>query len=84
MKVTFWGVLGFPADAPLTCAGAQQEGRDGASHSGNTTCLEVRTDAGNLVVLDGGSGLPLEESFTEFDYEGTRIRWQLTSPWNGK
>ncbi|MEC5161387.1 MULTISPECIES: MBL fold metallo-hydrolase [unclassified Janthinobacterium] len=47
MKVKFWGVRGsIPSPGPRT-----------ARYGGNTTCIEVRTDNGTLIVLDGGTGV---------------------------
>ncbi|HAT29748.1 MAG TPA: MBL fold metallo-hydrolase [Janthinobacterium sp.] len=47
MKFTFWGVRGsIPAPGPGT-----------ARYGGNTTCIEVRSDDGTLIILDGGTGI---------------------------
>jgi phosphoribosyl 1,2-cyclic phosphodiesterase len=47
MKFRFWGVRGsIPAPGPRT-----------VRYGGNTTCIEVRTDDGTLIILDGGTGL---------------------------
>lgn len=47
MKVRFWGVRGsIPSPGPRT-----------AKYGGNTTCIEVRTDTGDLIILDGGTGI---------------------------
>jgi phosphoribosyl 1,2-cyclic phosphodiesterase len=47
MRVTFWGTRGScPAPGP-----------DTARYGGNTTCLEVRTDDDELVILDAGTGI---------------------------
>lgn len=47
MKFRFWGVRGsIPSPGPRT-----------ARYGGNTTCIEVRTDADALLILDGGTGL---------------------------
>ena len=53
MKVRFWGVRGsIPSPGPGT-----------ARYGGNTTCIEVRTDDGTLIILDGGTGMyPLAQS----------------------
>ncbi|MBI1891412.1 MAG: MBL fold metallo-hydrolase [Burkholderiales bacterium] len=53
MKFRFWGVRGsIPAPGPHT-----------ARYGGNTTCIEVRTDADTLIILDGGTGIfPLAQS----------------------
>jgi phosphoribosyl 1,2-cyclic phosphodiesterase len=47
MKFKFWGVRGsIPAPGPNT-----------ARYGGNTTCIEVRSDNGTLIILDGGTGI---------------------------
>jgi len=47
MKVTLRGVRGsIPVPGP-----------DTVKYGGNTTCIEVRTNAGDLIILDGGSGI---------------------------
>lgn len=58
MKIKFWGVRGsIPSPGPAT-----------VKYGGNTTCIEVRTDAGDLIILDAGTGIfPLSQSlFSEF------------------
>jgi phosphoribosyl 1,2-cyclic phosphodiesterase len=47
MKVKFWGVRGsIPSPGPRT-----------VRYGGNTTCIEVRTDENDLIILDGGTGI---------------------------
>ena len=47
MKVRFLGVRGsIPSPGPHTLR-----------YGGNTTCIEVRSDAGELIILDGGTGI---------------------------
>jgi phosphoribosyl 1,2-cyclic phosphodiesterase len=47
MKFKFWGVRGsIAAPGPHT-----------VRYGGNTTCIEVRTDADALIILDGGTGI---------------------------
>ena len=47
MKFRFWGVRGsIPSPGPRT-----------ARYGGNTTCIEVCTDNGTLLILDGGTGI---------------------------
>lgn len=47
MKLRFWGVRGsIPSPGP-----------DTIRHGGNTTCIEIRTDDGHLIILDGGTGI---------------------------
>jgi phosphoribosyl 1,2-cyclic phosphodiesterase len=47
MRVTVWGTRGSVASA----------GPETVRYGGNTSCLEVRNDAGALVVLDAGTGI---------------------------
>jgi phosphoribosyl 1,2-cyclic phosphodiesterase len=53
MKIRFWGVRGsIPSPGPST-----------ARYGGNTTCIEVRTDRNELIILDAGTGIfPLSQS----------------------
>jgi phosphoribosyl 1,2-cyclic phosphodiesterase len=53
MKVRMWGVRGsIPSPGPHT-----------QRYGGNTTCIEVRTDSGALIILDGGTGIfPLAQT----------------------
>ena len=47
MKVRFWGVRGsFPVPGPAT-----------NRYGGNTSCVEVRTDGGQRIIIDAGTGL---------------------------
>jgi len=47
MKIKFWGVRGsIPSPGPST-----------QRYGGNTTCIEVRTDNNDLIILDGGTGI---------------------------
>jgi phosphoribosyl 1,2-cyclic phosphodiesterase len=47
MKIRFWGVRGsIPSPGPKT-----------VRYGGNTTCIEVRTDAGELIIIDAGTGI---------------------------
>lgn len=53
MKVKFWGVRGSIASP----------GPSTAKYGGNTTCIEVRTDHNELIILDAGTGIfPLSQS----------------------
>jgi phosphoribosyl 1,2-cyclic phosphodiesterase len=47
MKMKFWGVRGS-----IPCPGETT-----IKYGGNTTCIEVRTDDNDLIVLDAGSGI---------------------------
>lgn len=53
MKIKFWGVRGSIASpGPAT-----------VRYGGNTTCIEIRTDANELLILDAGTGIfPLSQS----------------------
>ncbi len=47
MKIKFWGVRGsIPSPGPNT-----------QRYGGNTTCIEVRTDDNELIILDSGTGI---------------------------
>jgi phosphoribosyl 1,2-cyclic phosphodiesterase len=47
MKLKFWGVRGsIPSPGPNT-----------VRYGGNTTCIEIRSDEGKLIILDGGTGI---------------------------
>lgn len=47
MRIRFWGVRGsIPAPGPHT-----------VRYGGNTTCIEVRSDGGALIILDAGTGI---------------------------
>lgn len=53
MKVKFWGVRGSIASPGPTTV----------RYGGNTTCIEIRTDANELIILDAGTGIfPLSQS----------------------
>jgi len=47
MKVKFWGVRGSIASP----------GPNTAYYGGNTTCIEVRTDNNDLIIVDAGTGI---------------------------
>ena len=47
MLVRFWGV---PGSTPTPTTANQKYG-------GNTSCLEVRTSGGQLIIFDAGSGI---------------------------
>lgn len=53
MKLQFWGVRGsIPSPGDKT-----------VRYGGNTTCIEIRTDDNDLIILDGGTGIfPLAQS----------------------
>lgn len=53
MKVKFWGVRGSIASP----------GPSTVRYGGNTTCIEVRTDDNELIIIDAGTGIfPLSQS----------------------
>ncbi|MBF0136574.1 MAG: MBL fold metallo-hydrolase [Magnetococcales bacterium] len=47
MKIRFWGVRGS-----IACPGPQT-----IKYGGNTTCIEIRTDENDLIILDAGTGI---------------------------
>ncbi|MEE7627386.1 MBL fold metallo-hydrolase [Methylobacter sp. Wu8] len=47
MKIKFWGVRGSIATP----------GPNTVKYGGNTTCIEIRTDANDLIILDAGTGI---------------------------
>ncbi len=47
MKIKFWGVRG---SIPVP-------GANTIKYGGNTTCIEIRTDDGELIILDAGTGI---------------------------
>jgi phosphoribosyl 1,2-cyclic phosphodiesterase len=47
MKVKFWGVRGS-----IACPGPKT-----VRYGGNTTCIEIRTDDNELIILDAGTGI---------------------------
>jgi phosphoribosyl 1,2-cyclic phosphodiesterase len=53
MKVKFWGVRGsIPSPGPNTMR-----------YGGNTTCIEIRTDNNELIIIDAGTGIfPLSQT----------------------
>lgn len=53
MKLKFWGVRGsIPSPGEKT-----------VRYGGNTTCIEVRNDANEIIILDGGTGIfPLAQT----------------------
>ncbi len=53
MKVKFWGVRGS-----IACPGPKT-----VRYGGNTTCIEIRTDSNELIILDAGTGIfPLSQA----------------------
>ncbi|MEO7965453.1 MAG: MBL fold metallo-hydrolase [Gemmatimonadaceae bacterium] len=67
MRVRFWGTRGScPSPGPET-----------AKFGGNTTCLEVVTDNGDLVILDAGTGIRELGNALVARAEGAQIRGDL-------
>jgi phosphoribosyl 1,2-cyclic phosphodiesterase len=53
MKIKFWGVRGSIASP----------GPNTVRYGGNTTCIEIRTDNNELIILDAGTGIfPLSQT----------------------
>ncbi|MDI1245417.1 MAG: MBL fold metallo-hydrolase, partial [Rhodoferax sp.] len=53
MKVKFWGVRGSIASP----------GPNTVRYGGNTTCIEIRTDDNELIIIDAGTGIfPLSQT----------------------
>ena len=53
MKVKFWGVRGSIASP----------GPNTVHYGGNTTCIEIRTDNNELIIVDAGTGIfPLSQT----------------------
>lgn len=53
MKLKFWGVRGS----------IPSPGKNTVRYGGNTTCIEIRTDDNELIILDGGTGIfPLAQT----------------------
>jgi phosphoribosyl 1,2-cyclic phosphodiesterase len=53
MKIKFWGVRGSIASP----------GPNTARYGGNTTCIELRTDNNELIIIDAGTGIfPLSQT----------------------
>ena len=70
MKVHFWGVRGStPTPSP-----------EDFRYGGNTPCLEVRTPQGDILILDGGSGLRLlgKQLLKEFGHKSLEACMFLT------
>jgi phosphoribosyl 1,2-cyclic phosphodiesterase len=67
MKVTFWGVRGsIPTPGP-----------DTAEYGGNTSCVEIRTDRGDLIILDAGTGIRKLGQKLMREFDGRAIHGHL-------
>jgi phosphoribosyl 1,2-cyclic phosphodiesterase len=64
MRVRFWGVRGSTPTPQ----------RDHLKYGGNTSCVEVRTDANEILIFDGGTGIRLLGKELEQEFNGSRIR----------
>jgi len=68
MKIKVWGCRGsLPSPGPLTLR-----------YGGNTTCLEIRSDEGNTLIVDAGSGLRPLGNFLLKDKSLDRVFFFLT------
>jgi phosphoribosyl 1,2-cyclic phosphodiesterase len=70
MKVRFWGVRGSIPTPAL----------ENFRYGGNTSCLDVRTSKGNILILDGGSGLRMlgKQLLAEFGHKSIHGNILLT------
>jgi phosphoribosyl 1,2-cyclic phosphodiesterase len=70
MKVRFWGVRGSTPTPTL----------DNYRYGGNTSCIEVRTPAGELLILDCGTGLRVlgKQLLAEFGHSSIQASIFLT------
>lgn len=72
MKIKIWGCRGsLPSPGPQTLR-----------YGGNTTCLEIRNDYGNILIVDAGSGIRLlgkslvqEKNINEVYFFLTHCHW---------
>ena len=73
MKIKIWGCRGsIPTPGPATLR-----------YGGNTTCVEVRTSRGQLIIIDAGSGLQNLGWVLPQKKEATQIRFFFThSHWD--
>jgi phosphoribosyl 1,2-cyclic phosphodiesterase len=73
MKITIWGCRGS-----ITTPGAET-----IRHGGESTCLEVRGDDGQLIIIDAGSGIRRLGRMLAGDQSVSRIKLLLThSHWD--
>jgi phosphoribosyl 1,2-cyclic phosphodiesterase len=64
MRVKFWGVRGSTPTPQ----------KENMGYGGNTSCVEVRTESNELLILDGGTGLRLLGKQLEQEFKDTPIR----------
>jgi len=67
MRVRFWGVRG---STPTPQA-------ENMGFGGNTSCIEIRTDAGQILILDGGTGIRLLGKELEREFKDAPIRGHI-------
>ena len=71
MKVKFWGVRG---SLPVC-------GKDYLKYGGDTTCVEIRSKKGDLIIIDAGTGIRylgkelIKENKTSFNMLFTHSHW---------
>ncbi len=71
MKVKFWGARG----SITVC------GKDYLKYGGDTTCVEIRSKKGDLIIIDAGTGIRnlgkqlIKENKTTFDILFTHSHW---------
>lgn len=73
MRIRIWGCRGsIPTPGAATLR-----------YGGNTTCLEIRTGDGQIVVVDAGTGVRNLGSFLSRETDGARVRFFFThSHWD--
>ena len=64
MRIRFWGVRGSTPTPQ----------QDYLGYGGNTSCVEIRTDDNDIIILDGGTGIRLLGKALEQEFGGSPIR----------
>jgi phosphoribosyl 1,2-cyclic phosphodiesterase len=64
MRVRFWGVRGSTPTPH----------KDNLAYGGNTSCVEVRTEGNEVLILDGGTGIRLLGKALEKEFNGSFIK----------
>ena len=67
MRVRFWGVRGSTPTPQ----------KENMGYGGNTSCVEIRTESGEILILDGGTGLRLLGNSLEREFNGSPIKAHL-------